>query len=105
MAIPTAGLLTYLDFQDPACFTNGGTAVNDLSAANNDFVFRSSTTPSALYTYDPTFGTITLAPGPGNLNAVNQDFLNGTGPWTISWWFYVNSAGIPDQYVFYIGGL
>jgi hypothetical protein len=104
MAIPTTGLITYLDFQNPACFTNGGTAVNDLSPANNDFVFRNNTTPAALYSYDPTFGTITLAPGLGNLAAVNQSFMNGTGTFTISFWFYVNSGGIPDQYIFYIGG-
>jgi hypothetical protein len=104
MAIPTSGLITYLDFQNPSCFTNGGTAVTDLSAAGNNFVFRNGTTPSALYTYSATFGTITIAPGAGNLSAVNQDFLNGTGSFTISFWFYVDSTGIADQYVFYLGG-
>jgi hypothetical protein len=102
--IPTSGLISYLDFLDPACFTNGGTGATDLSGNGNNWTFRSSATPSALYTYNSSDGTVTLAPGPGNLNCNNSSLMDGGSSYTFSWWFYVDSAGIPDQYVFYKGG-
>jgi hypothetical protein len=87
MAIPTANLVTYLDFLDPSCFTNGGTAVNDLSAANNDWTILNTS-----YTYDGTLGTIAIAPG--NRLTSNLQGLLGTGnlPFTVSFWNYFDST-------------
>jgi hypothetical protein len=104
MAIPTSGLICYIDFLNPACFTNGGTAVTDLSGSGNNFLFRNNTTTEALYTYDSTYGTITLATGPGNLSAVNQNFLNSNISFSLSWWMYIDSTGVASQYVLYVGG-
>lgn len=87
MAIPTAGLVTNIDFLNPACFTYGGTAVNDLSAANNDWTLENLS-----YTYDGGNGTLALSPGcrlTSNLQA-----LLGTGnvSFSISFWNYFNST-------------
>lgn len=96
MAIPTANLVTYLDFLDPACFTNGGTAVNDLSAANNDWTILDTS-----YTYDGTLGTIAIAPG--NRLTSNLQGLLGTGnlPFSISFWNYFDST--QRDYIYYNG--
>ena len=89
MAIPTANLVTEIDFLNPACFTNGGTVVNDLSAANNDWTILNTS-----YTYDPTFGTIAIVPG----NRLTSDLqgLLGTGQvdvsFTVSYWNYFDST-------------
>jgi hypothetical protein len=98
LPIPTSGLLTYLDFLDPTCFTNGGTAVNDLSAANNDWTFGSTS-----YTYNATNGAIDILPG-NYLGCNNLSILSGTFvPFTISFWFMPTTL-IPDLYIFYNGG-
>lgn len=98
LPIPTSGLLTYLDFLDPTCFTNGGTAVNDLSAANNDWTFGSTS-----YTYNATNGAIDVTPG-NYLGCNNLSILSGTAvPFTISFWF-MPTTPIPDLYIFYNGG-
>jgi hypothetical protein len=98
LPIPTAGLLTYLDFLDPTCFTNGGTAVNDLSAANNDWTFGSTS-----YTYNATNGAIDIAVG-NYLGCNNLNILSGNNvPFTISFWF-MPTTPIPDLYIFYNGG-
>ena len=87
MAIPTANLVTNIDFLNPACFTNGGTAVNDLSAANNDWTILNTS-----YTYNGTLGTIAIAPG-NRLTSNLQDLL-GTGnvSFSISFWNYFDST-------------
>jgi hypothetical protein len=87
MAYPTANLVTYLDFLDPSCFTNGGTAVNDLSAANNDWTILNTS-----YTYNGTLGTIAIVSG--NRLTSNLEGLLGTGnlPFTVSFWNYFDST-------------
>jgi hypothetical protein len=96
--IPTSGLLTYLDFLDPTCFTNGGTAVNDLSAANNDWTFGSTS-----YTYNSVNGAIDIAIG-NYLGCNNLNILSGTNvPFTISFWF-MPTVVVPSLYIFYNGG-
>lgn len=87
MAIPTANLVTYLDFLDPACFGIGGTAVNDLSAANEDWTLASNS-----YTFNPTLGTLSL---PTSLYlASNTQNLLGTGnvSFSLSFWNYFDST-------------
>jgi len=96
MAIPSSGLITDIDFLNPACFTNGGLTVNDLSAANNDWSILSTS-----YTYNATFGTIAIAPG-NRFTSDNQGLL-GTGntSWSISFWNYFDST--QRDYVYYNG--
>jgi hypothetical protein len=79
-------LVTYLDFLDPACFTNGGTAVNDLSAANNDWTLENLS-----YTYNPTLGTLALS---GCRFTSNLQALLGTGnvSFSFSYWNYFDST-------------
>ena len=81
-----ANLVTYLDFLDPVCFTNGGTAVNDLSAANNDWTLENLS-----YTYNPTLGTLALS---GCRFTSNLQALLGTGnvSFSISYWNYFDST-------------
>lgn len=99
MPIPTAGLLTYLDFLDPACFSGSGTSVNDLSASNNDWTFGSTS-----YVYDSVNGTVDVTPG-NYLGCNNTSILSGYNvPFTISFWFKPTPATIPDLYIFYNGG-
>jgi hypothetical protein len=95
MAIPTGGLLSEIDFLNPACFTNGGTAVYDLTVNGNDWTLDSTS-----YTYDPTFGTLTL-PTTTNLIA-DSYFYTGNVPFTISYWMYYDST-TPDEHQFYNG--
>jgi hypothetical protein len=96
MAIPTGGLLTQLDFLNPACFTNGGTAVTDLSGNGNNWTLDSTS-----YTYDATFGTLTL-PTTTNLIA-NTYIYTGNVPFTISYWMYYDITST-DEHQFYNGG-
>jgi hypothetical protein len=79
-------LVTYLDFLDPACFTNGGTAVNDLSAANNDWTLENLS-----YTYNPTLGTLALS---GCRFTSNLQGLLGSGDvsFSLSYWNYFDST-------------
>jgi hypothetical protein len=88
MAIPTANLVTNIDFLNPACFTNGGTAVNDLSAANNDWTLENLS-----YTYNGTLGTLALS---GCRFTSNLQGLLGTGQvdvsFTVSYWNYFDST-------------
>lgn len=96
MSIPTGGLLTQLDFLNPACFTNGGTAVTDLSGNGNNWTLDSTS-----YTYDATFGTLTLA-NTTNLIA-NTYIYTGNVPFTISYWMYYDITST-DEHQFYNGG-
>ena len=99
LPIPTYGLLSYLDFLDPTCFTPGGTAVNDLSPSNNDWTFGSTA-----YTYNSVEGSIEVNPG-NYLGCNNLNLLSGFNvPFTISFWFRPTPATIPDLYIFYNGG-
>jgi hypothetical protein len=96
MAIPTTNLITYLDFLDPSCFTNGGTAVNDLSAANNDWTILNTS-----YTYNATYGSISIVPG-NRLTSNLQNLLgDGNLSFSISFWNYFDST--QRDYLYYNG--
>jgi len=95
--IPTSGLLTYLDFLDPTCFTSGGTAVTDLSASNNDWTISTTS-----YTYNSGDGSISINAG-NFMSCNNLSILSGTNvPCTISFWYkpVVDS----ELWLFYNGG-
>ena len=97
--VPTYGLLSYLDFLDPTCFTPGGTAVNDLSAQNNDWTLDSTN-----YNYNATNGALDVNPG-NYLACNNLNILSGSNvPFTISFWFRPATGTIPSLYIFYNGG-
>jgi hypothetical protein len=93
MAIPTANLVTNIDFLNPACFTNGTTAVNDLSAANNDWTLENLS-----YTYNPTLGTLALAPGCRFTSNLQNLLGNGSLPFTVSFWNYFDSTQYDKVY-------
>jgi hypothetical protein len=95
MAIPTGGLLSEIDFLNPACFTNGGTAVNDLSGNANDWTLENTN-----YTFDSTFGTLNLS---ANCSLQGIPLYTGNVPFTISYWIYFLSSN-SDQFTFYNGG-
>lgn len=99
MAIPTFGLLTYLDFLNPSCFTPGGTTVNDLSPQNNDWTLASTS-----YTYNSTYGSLDITPG-NYMYCNNVNILSGFNvPFTISFWFKPTPSNPADLYLFYNGG-
>ena len=95
MAIPTSNLVTNIDFLNPACFTNGGTAVNDLSAANNDWTLENLS-----YTYNAGNGTLALS---GCRFTSNLQALLGTGnvSFTVSFWNYFDST--QNDVIYYNG--
>jgi len=96
-SVPNANLITEIDFGNPACFTNGGTVVNDLSGNENNWQLSSSS-----YTYNAAKGTLTL-PTTTNLisnNTIissNMPFANGDLPFSMSFWFYYNSTNNPTS--------
>lgn len=89
---PATDLICKLDFGDPACFTDGGTAVNDLSGNNNNWTLDSTS-----YTYDAANGTLTLAPTT-NLIADSllfqgaYPFFTGDNNISFSFWFYYDKT-------------
>jgi hypothetical protein len=101
---PAANLICKLDFLDPACFTDGGTAVNDLSGNNNNWTLDSTS-----YTYNSTYGTLTLAPTT-NLTANSLlfqgefPFFSGNKNISFSFWFYYDQATEVNPFLNNISG-
>jgi len=89
---PATALISEFDFGDPACFTDGGTAVNDLSGNNNNWTLDSTS-----YTYNATNGSLTL-PTTTHLTLdevlfqSKYPFYTSNFPITLSFWFYYDSA-------------
>ena len=83
MSIPPGSLVTEIDFLDPACFTNGGTSVTDLSGNSNDWTLNNTS-----YTYNAALGTLDL--GTTSVMTGDNQTPVGTGdvPFTISVWHY-----------------
>jgi hypothetical protein len=95
MSIPPGSLITEIDFLDPACFTNGGTSVTDLSGSGNNFTLNNTS-----YTYNSVYGSLDLPVGT-ELAPNNVTFL-GTGvvPFTMNMWHYATAT---SESIFYNG--
>ena len=97
-------LICKLDFADPACFTDGGTAVNDLSGNNNNWTLDSTS-----YTFNAANGSLTLAP---TTNLVADSLLfQGAYPFSIgdtnisfSFWFYYDETTEVNPFLNMISG-
>ena len=95
MSIPPGSLIAEIDFLDPACFTNGGTSVTDLSGSGNNWTLDSNS-----YTYNSTVGSLALPIG-NNLLSDNSTLLgSGVVPFTVSFWHYATAA---SESIFYNG--
>ena len=101
---PATDLICKLDFGDPACFTDGGTAVNDLSGNNNNWTLDSTS-----YTYDAANGSLTLAPTT-NLIADSllfqgaYPFFTGDTNISFSFWFYYDETTEVNPFLNNIAG-
>lgn len=96
MSYPTSGLISYIDFLNPASFTNGSTVVTDLSGNSEDWNLINNS-----YTYNPTYGSLTLPPG-CSLRADTQGlFGSGNVSFTLSFWNYFDSTQY--DYLYYNG--
>ena len=101
---PATNLICKLDFGDPACFTDGGTAVNDLSGNNNNWTLDSTS-----YTYDALNGSLTLAPTT-NLIADSllfqgaYPFFTGDNNISFSFWFYYDKTTEVNPFLNNISG-
>jgi hypothetical protein len=99
MAIPTSGLISSIDFLNPACFTTvapNNTVANDLSGNSENWSLA-----NAGYTYNATYGSLEL-PSLLWLRADTQD-LFGTGnvSFSLSFWNYFDSTQY--DYLYYNG--
>jgi hypothetical protein len=96
MSIPPGSLVTEIDFLDPACFTNGGTSVTDLSGNSNDWTLNNTS-----YTYNSALGTLDF--GTTCVMTCENQTPVGTGdvPFTISLWHY--ATGKRDGAIIYNG--
>jgi hypothetical protein len=95
MSIPPGSLITEIDFLDPACFTNGGTSVTDLSGSGNNWTLQNTS-----YTYNATFGSIALPVGTKFSSDNGTLFGTGVVPFTVSMWHYATAS---SQSIFYNG--
>lgn len=95
MSIPPTGLISEIDFLNPACFTPGGTAVTDLSGSGNNWTFTDNT-----YSFNSFNGTITFPAG--NLPLTCPKFYFGNTPFTVSYWFYFEYSD-PISHSFRLG--
>ena len=96
MAIPPGSLQTEFDFQNPACFTNGGTTITDLSGNGNNFTLNNTS-----YTYDATYGSLTL-PNGTYADGTPSDYAFGTAAFSVLAWVKYND--LPGVNVFHFGG-
>jgi hypothetical protein len=101
---PATSLICKLDFADPACFTDGGTAVNDLSGNNNNWTLDSTS-----YTFDSANGSLTLEPTT-NLVADSllfqgaYPFFSGDTNISFSFWFYYDETTEIEPFLNNISG-
>lgn len=101
---PAPNLMSQIDFLNPACFTNGGTAVNDLSGNNNNWTLDSTS-----YTYNSSNGTLTLDP---TTNLISDSllfqgeypFFTGDTNISYSFWFYYDQATEVNPFLNNISG-
>jgi hypothetical protein len=85
MAIPPGSLQTSFDFQDTACFVNGGTAITDLSGNSNNWTINNTT-----YTFDNTVGSI-LFPTGCYADGTPSTYAFGTAAFSILAWVKFNT--------------
>lgn len=97
MAIPPGSLQTEFDFQNPACFTNGGTAITDLSGNGNNFTLNNTA-----YTFDGTYGSI-LFPSGTYADGTPSDYAFGTAAFSILAWVKFNTS-VPGINISHFGG-
>lgn len=90
-------LQTSFDFQNPACFTNGGTAITDLSGNGNNFTLNNTS-----YTYDGTYGSI-LFPSGTYADGTPSDYAFGTAAFSILAWVKFNTS-VPGINISHFGG-
>jgi hypothetical protein len=86
MAIPPTSDC-FLDFGNPSSFTNGGTAITDLSGNGKNWTLDNTS-----YTFDGTVGAVVLPPGlqaQGN----NTQYAYGTGAFSILTWVKLINYG------------
>jgi hypothetical protein len=95
--VPPPAVISEIDFINPACFTNGGTAVTDLSGNNNDWALQNTS-----YTYNATVGTLDLPTGNALIDATTG-YYSGNVPFSVSFWFYYEST-MGETRCFYNGG-
>jgi hypothetical protein len=101
---PATNLICKLDFADPACFTDGGTAVNDLSGNDNNWTLDSTS-----YTFNAANGSLTLAPTT-NLVADSllfqgaYPFFTGDTNISFSFWFYYDETTEVNPFLNMISG-
>ena len=86
MAIPPGSLNVSIDFQNPACFTNGGTAITDLSGNGKNFTLNSTS-----YTFDNTNGSITM-PNGVIASSTPSNFLYGTSALSMLCWVNIGTG-------------
>jgi hypothetical protein len=97
MAIPPGSLQTEFDFQNPACFTDGGTAITDLSGNANNFTLNNTA-----YTFDNTYGSI-LFPSGTYADGTPSDYAFGTDAFSILAWVKFNTS-VPGINISHFGG-
>jgi|688.fasta_scaffold35710_13 hypothetical protein len=86
MAIPPGSLNVSIDFQNPACFTNGGTSITDLSGNGKNFTLNSTS-----YTFDNTNGSITM-PNGVIASSTPSNFLYGTLALSMLCWVKIETG-------------
>jgi len=97
MAIPPGSLQTSFDFQNPACFTDGGTAITDLSGNSNNWTINNTT-----YTYDNTVGSI-LFPTSCYADGTPSTYAFGTAAYSVLAWVKFNTS-VPGTNISDLGG-
>ena len=85
-----------IDFGNSSCFTNGGTAINDLSGNARNFTLSSTT-----YTYDPTVGSLYF---PISTNATGSSSAFIIGQQATTWLSWVKLQTVGNISVCQIGG-
>lgn len=90
------GLISYIDFLNPASFTNGSTIATDLSGNSEDWNFVNNS-----YTYNGTYGSLTLPPGCAFRADTQGLFGTGDVSFSLSFWNYFDSSQY--DYLYYNG--
>jgi len=93
--MPIPGPYSSIDFGNPACFTNGGTAITDLSGNSRDFTLNNTN-----YTYNATTGSILMA-ADNQAVGTPSEFVLGTNAYTFTCWVKFKSSS--NSRIFYFG--
>ena len=91
MSIP--GPYLSIDFGNPACFTNGGTAVNDISGFGRNFTLNNTG-----YTYDASVGAIYMPATTQAFGTPSDFILTTTATTYVAWVKLQSTSNIPMSY-------